>query len=333
MVLISGSSTGFTPDPRWAPSLARRRRTPTPGRTGCGCAAAAFSWRCRGSRRAGALAVPAGAVSRSVPAGSVTVPAGTVTAPAAAGSPAGALRPGLVAVAWSVAPRVSRGTPAVSSIRAASAPAVAVVITSPATSAPRICRGTSLLAIDNPRAEPGIPQQGDPAPGRPRGAGPGGAPGQTVRRERMSRPDRTERPLRNESSIRTAIPATAAPDCLTRAAVARAVPPVASTSSTISTRSPGPKASWCTSRVAVPYSSWYSCANVADGSLPFLRTGTKPAPLRYATGAARMNPRASIPATLSTGPNDAASASTTALKTLGSASSGVMSLNSTPGCG
>src|ERR1700761_810611 len=41
-----------------------------------------------------------------------------------------------------------------------------------------------------------------------------------------------------------------------RSAVARAVPPVASTSSTISTRSPGSKASVCTSIVAVPYSSW-----------------------------------------------------------------------------
>ena len=39
-------------------------------------------------------------------------------------------------------------------------------------------------------------------------------------------------------------------------AVASAVPPVASTSSTISTRSPGSKASVCTSIVAVPYSSW-----------------------------------------------------------------------------
>ena len=35
------------------------------------------------------------------------------------------------------------------------------------------------------------------------------------------------------------------------------------------------------------------------GSLPFLRTGTKPARRWYATGAARMKPRASMPTTLS----------------------------------
>ena len=58
---------------------------------------------------------------------------------------------GLVAVAWSVSPRASSRNSAVSPIRAASAPAVAVVITSPATSAPRICRGTSLLVLVNPR--------------------------------------------------------------------------------------------------------------------------------------------------------------------------------------
>ena len=81
-----------------------------------------------------------------------------------------------------------------------------------------------------------------------------------------------------------------------------AVPPVARTSSIISTRSPGSKASVCTSIVAVPYSSWYSCAYVAPGSLPFFLIGTNPAPSRAATGAARMKPRASIPATLSTGP-------------------------------
>ena len=35
----------------------------------------------------------------------------------------------------------------------------------------------------------------------------------------------------------------------------------------------------------------------SDGSLPSLRTGTNPAPMRSATAAPRMNPRLSIPTT------------------------------------
>ena len=46
-----------------------------------------------------------------------------------------------------------------------------------------------------------------------------------------------------------------------------------------------------------------------------------------------MKPRASMPTTLSTGPNEAAIASTTSPKASASPSSGVMSLNSTPGFG
>ncbi len=45
-----------------------------------------------------------------------------------------------------------------------------------------------------------------------------------------------------------------------------------------------------------------SARRVAAGSLPFLRTGTNPACRWYATGAARMNPRASMPTTASTPP-------------------------------
>ena len=45
----------------------------------------------------------------------------------------------------------------------------------------------------------------------------------------------------------------------------------------------------------MPYSSAYSAASVFHGSLSFLRTGTNPAPKWYATGDARMNPRASMP--------------------------------------
>ena len=40
--------------------------------------------------------------------------------------------------------------------------------------------------------------------------------------------------------------------------------------------------------------------STCHGSLPALRTGTNPAPSRSATGAARMNPRASMPTTLDT---------------------------------
>ena len=86
------------------------------------------------------------------------------------------------------------------------------------------------------------------------------------------------RPLRKSSSIMHAMPHTLPPACSTRDAAAAAVPPVASTSSTIRTRSPGLMPSRCSSIVAVPYSSSYSSAIVSDGSLPALRMGTKPAP-------------------------------------------------------
>ena len=74
------------------------------------------------------------------------------------------------------------------------------------------------------------------------------------------------------------MPATLPPIRSTSVAVALAVPPVARTSSTISTRSPGATASLWISSVAVPYSSPYSDASVSQGSLPFFRTGMNPAP-------------------------------------------------------
>ncbi len=101
------------------------------------------------------------------------------------------------------------------------------------------------------------------------------------------------------------------------------------------TRSPAFRSSAWTSISAVPYSSSYACESVAPGSLPALRTGTKPMPAWTATGAARMNPRASRP-TIFVAPYCAASAasvSVRAAKAFGSASSGVMSLNITPGFG
>jgi len=73
---------------------------------------------------------------------------------------------------------------------------------------------------------------------------------------------------------------------------------------------------------------------VVCGSFPALRIGTNPAPRATATGAARMNPRASIPTTRSTWPRyGSANPATTWAKAGPSASSGVMSLNSTPGAG
>ena len=70
-----------------------------------------------------------------------------------------------------------------------------------------------------------------------------------------------------------------------------------------------------------------------SGQQACLRTGTKPEPSWQAAEAARMNPRASIPTTLSTGPCPLASALTTAWSAGPSASSGVMSLNTIPGLG
>src|SRR5262245_53714362 len=135
--------------------------------------------------------------------------------------------------------------------------------------------------------------------------------------------------------MRQEMPTTLPPMRSTSCAVAWAVPPVASTSSTIRTRSPGPTASRWTSRVAVPYSSAYSAASVSHGSLSALRTGTNPAPKWYATAEARMKPLASMPTTLSTlpRPNCTTIRSITVENASSSARSGVMSLNRTPSCG
>ena len=75
---------------------------------------------------------------------------------------------------------------------------------------------------------------------------------------------------------------------------------------------PGATASrWISSR-SVPYSSSYSSRSISHGSLPALRTGTKPAPALGTRAAPRTrSPRASMPRTLSIGSsaNGAASAS------------------------
>src|SRR5688572_19754278 len=101
------------------------------------------------------------------------------------------------------------------------------------------------------------------------------------------------------------------------------------------TRSPCSMESLCSSIVAVPYSSSYSSETVSHGSLPSLRIGTKPALKWYATGAARMNPRASIPTTLSTVPRPKWTTIRSMIVDIASACAriGVMSLKTMPGSG
>src|SRR5580704_8065560 len=137
-VLISGSSTGLSVVPRWAPSRASRRRTPTPE------AATSAAWPCTAATAARARLVLAGPLVCAVPT-SAAAAAGLASAAAAAGPSAGpgSGTPAAPASACpaSVAGSVSRGA----STRAASAALVPVVMTSPATGAPHICQATILL--------------------------------------------------------------------------------------------------------------------------------------------------------------------------------------------
>src|SRR5262249_18292503 len=142
-------------------------------------------------------------------------------------------------------------------------------------------------------------------------------------------------PLRRPSASRKSEADTYAPSYSVSSATALAVPPVAITSSTISTRSPGCSASLCISRWSSPYSSAYETLTVGAGSLPSLRTGTKPAPRRSARRLPRMKPRLSIATTLSAGRpwQRATSSSVARRKSTGSLSSVVMSLKTIPFCG
>eukprot|EP01139_Manchomonas_bermudensis_P008580 Amastigsp_a191263_20.p2 type:complete len:248 gc:universal Amastigsp_a191263_20:784-41(-) len=97
-----------------------------------------------------------------------------------------------------------------------------------------------------------------------------------------------------------ATPATTPPTCSTRRPEASSVPPVASRSSTISTRCPGATAPTARCNEFVPYSSSYSNLTVAHGSLPGLRSITNPMPSSTATVDPQINPRASQPAIRST---------------------------------
>src|SRR6266508_2436697 len=123
--------------------------------------------------------------------------------------------------------------------------------------------------------------------------------------------------------------------CFTSSMVPATVPPVARRSSTMSTFAPGLSASRCISSVAEPYSRSYSTLTTSAGSLPSLRTGTKPTPRLYAIGAPKMNPRDSMPTTTSMSrlPMRSMSPSIAALKDSPSFNSVVMSLNRMPGLG
>src|SRR6266852_3110353 len=88
-------------------------------------------------------------------------------------------------------------------------------------------------------------------------------------------------------------------------------------------------------RTSRPYSSSYSSSMTRDGSLPFLRTGTKPAPSCCASAPPKMKPRDSTPTTTSTLPRPcrAARCSITAVQAGPSLSSVVMSLKRMPSVG
>src|SRR5438874_2099162 len=135
--------------------------------------------------------------------------------------------------------------------------------------------------------------------------------------------------------MRKARPTISPLSSFTSSMVPATVPPVARRSSTMSTLAPGLIASLCISSVAEPYSRSYSTLTTSPGSLPSFRTGTKPTPSLYAIGAAKMNPRDSIPTTTSTffGPIFARSPSIAAVKESPSLSSVVMSLKRIPGFG
>ena len=120
------------------------------------------------------------------------------------------------------------------------------------------------------------------------------------------------------------------------AAVAAAVPPVASTSSMTRIRSSGWMASRWISSLSVPYSSWYSSRTTAHGSLPALRTGTNAG--AEAVGDGRGEDEARAPRCRRRGRPRRRRSGRRARRSPGrtppaSPSSGVMSRNVTPGCG
>ncbi len=115
----------------------------------------------------------------------------------------------------------------------------------------------------------------------------------------MDSPLSLSRPLRSTSSMIKAHSTTSAPSRLTRFRAAFAVPAVAMRSSMMSIRSPAFNASLCISILSVPYSRLYSSVSTSKGSFPGFLMGTNPQLSRYASGAPKINPRDSIPTTLS----------------------------------
>src|SRR5579872_3263490 len=105
---------------------------------------------------------------------------------------------------------------------------------------------------------------------------------------------RRSRPLRNFSSTTKPHPTTSPPILRTRRTAACAVPPVASRSSTMSTRASRTTPSSCICNSAEPYSSSYDSPTKLYGSLPGLRAIASPTPSRYAIGAPKMKPRDSM---------------------------------------
>ena len=89
---------------------------------------------------------------------------------------------------------------------------------------------------------------------------------------------RRARPPRKPSSSSTATCTSSAPSRSTRAAVAPTVPPVASTSSITSTRAPGQDRVGVHGQRLVAVLEGEASGCNSPGSLPGLRTGTKPAP-------------------------------------------------------
>src|SRR5438094_455952 len=117
--------------------------------------------------------------------------------------------------------------------------------------------------------------------------------------------------------------------------MASTVPPVASTSSWMTTRAPCAIASAATSRAFSPYSSRYLAVTVSGGSFPGRRAGTNPQPTWQAMAPPSRKPRASAPRTRSgcRSAVHAASSSTDCRSAIGSSRSGVMSLKPMPGSG
>eukprot|EP00246_Nothoceros_aenigmaticus_P013523 TRINITY_DN4712_c0_g1_i1.p1 TRINITY_DN4712_c0_g1~~TRINITY_DN4712_c0_g1_i1.p1 ORF type:complete len:134 (+),score=4.44 TRINITY_DN4712_c0_g1_i1:190-591(+) len=107
------------------------------------------------------------------------------------------------------------------------------------------------------------------------------------------------RPFKSFNSMTQAHSTTLAPTLLINFMDAPRVPPVAMRSSMMTTRSPAVTAPTCISILSLPYSKVYSSPMTSPGSFFGFLKGTNLAPMARATGAPKMNPRASTAATTS----------------------------------